>query len=204
MNESLVQWVLMRRPEYLQSRLGCTLGSKIGENYTTDQGRIDFAYETKDEVLVVELETAINSRAKYDFCTDQVRRYGEIKFPTEKPVRFVILFHEENTPPRFIKLLREFKEVDVLPAGEFPDMFTSRTNYSVYRALARYFELIREGSHGQIELTDYGRRFRDNYNAQIIEGRASIRCERSSRRVSALPPAAPGGGRTRITGLVSR
>ena len=48
MNESLVQWVLLRRPEYLQERLGFKLERKLGENYTTDQGRIDFAFETKE------------------------------------------------------------------------------------------------------------------------------------------------------------
>ncbi len=232
MNENLVQWVLMRRPEYLQSRLRLRLGRKIGENYTTDQGRIDFAYESENEVLVVELETAINSEAKYHYCTEQVRRYGEIKFVTEKPVRFVILFDEENTPLRFLKPLREFceklniilrtysildvqrlynecleelskttgmylgppvamdvvylrwlnrvikpfyeKEVDVLPVAELRGMFTSRTNYSVYAALARYFELVRENQDREIELTHYGRRFRDNYNAGIIESRASM------------------------------
>ena len=227
-----MQWVLMRRPEYLQSRLGCRLGRKIGENYTTDQGRIDFAYECESEVLVVELETAINTKAKYHYCTEQVRRYGEIKFLTDKPVRFVILFDEENTSPRFLRPLREFceelniilrtysildiqrlyndcleelsrttgmylgppvamdvvylrwlnrviepfygKEVDVLPIAEFRGVFTSRTSYSVYAALAKYFELIRQSEGHQIELTDYGRRFRDNYNAGIIESRASM------------------------------
>ena len=50
MNESLVQWVLLRRPEYLQERLGFKLERKLGKNYTTDQGRIDFAFETKEEL----------------------------------------------------------------------------------------------------------------------------------------------------------
>lgn len=70
MNESLVQWVLLRRPEYLQERLGFKLERKLGENYTTDQGRIDFAFETKEEILVIELETGINNKAKFGllFC----------------------------------------------------------------------------------------------------------------------------------------
>ncbi|RKY71288.1 MAG: hypothetical protein DRQ24_07735, partial [Candidatus Latescibacterota bacterium] len=68
MNESLVQWVLLRRPEYLQERLGFKLERKLGENYTTDQGRIDFAFETKEEILVIELETGINNKAKFEYC----------------------------------------------------------------------------------------------------------------------------------------
>jgi hypothetical protein len=66
------------------------------------------------------------------------------------------------------------KAVNVLPGAELRGVFTSRTSYSVYTALAKYFELIRQGEDLQIELTDYGRRFRDNYNAGIIESRASM------------------------------
>jgi hypothetical protein len=47
--EALVQWVLLQQPEYLQSRLGFSLTRKLGENYTTEQGRIDFAFETPED-----------------------------------------------------------------------------------------------------------------------------------------------------------
>jgi hypothetical protein len=232
MNESLVQWVLLRRPEYLESKLGFKLERKVAENYTTDEGRIDFAFETEDELLVVELETAINNKAKLEYCTEQVTRYRDIRFLTEKAVKFVILFDEANTPWRFLKALRDFsdrlnvllrsysildvqelyhecleeltsttglylgppvamdvvylrwlnkviepffrKGLDVLPVAQLRRIFTSRTGYSVYTALARYFELATEADEGRIELTNYGRRFRDNYNAAIIESRASM------------------------------
>ena len=108
MNESLVQWVLLKRPEYLQKKLGFEFERKLGENYTTEQGRIDFAYETKEEILVVELETGINNKQKLQYCIEQVRRYKEINFATQKSIKFIILFDEENTPPKFIKLLRDF------------------------------------------------------------------------------------------------
>lgn len=115
MNESLVQWVLLKRPEYLQEKLGFELERKLGENYTTDQGRIDFAFETKKEILVIELETGINNKAKFEYCISQVKRYKEIKFLTKKPIKFVILFDKENTTPRFIKLLQDFsKRLDVI------------------------------------------------------------------------------------------
>lgn len=232
MNESLVQWVLLRRPEYLQSRLGFKLGRKIGENYTTEQGRIDFAFETKKEILVIELETGINNKAKFEYCTEQVKRYKDIDFVTEKPVKFVILFDEENTSPRFIKLLRDFceklniilrtysildvqelykkcleelskttgiylgspvaidvvylrwlnkvirpfydEQIDSLPFDTVRSIFKSRTSFGVYTSLAEYFELIEEKQSGMIELTDYGKRFRDNYNAEIIQSGATM------------------------------
>ena len=110
MNESLVQWVLLKRPEYLQEKLGFKLERKLGENYTTEQGRIDFAFETPKEILVVELETGINNKAKFEYCIEQLTRYKNIKFATEKPVKVVILFDEENTPSRFIKDLHDFGE----------------------------------------------------------------------------------------------
>lgn len=232
MKESLVQWVLLKRPEYLQSRLGFKLGRKIGENYTTEQGRIDFAFETPREILVVELETGINTKAKFEYCTEQVKRYQRIEFVTHKPVRFVILYDEKNTSPRFAKplesfcrelniLLRTYSILDVqrlykrclqelrktagiylgppvamdvvylrwlnrvvrpfydgqvieLPLEKVRSLFRSRTSFGVYTGLAKYFELIEETQNGAIRLTDYGKRFRDNYNAQIISSRAAM------------------------------
>jgi hypothetical protein len=232
MNESLVQWVLLRRPEYLQEKLGFGLGRKLGENYTTEQGRIDFAFETRNEILVVELETGINNKAKFEYCTKQVERYKDINFVTEKPVKFVILFDEENTSPRFLTPLRDFceklgillrtysildiqelykkcleelskttgiylgppvamdvvylrwlnkvikpfydEQVDALTFDSVKSIFSSGTSFGVYTNLAKYFELIKEGQNGLIELTDYGKRFRDNYNVEIIQSRATM------------------------------
>ena len=233
MNENLVQWVLLKRPEYLQKKIGFELKRKIGENYTTEQGKIDFAFETaNNEILIVELETGINNRAKFEYCTEQVKRYKNIGFITEKPVRFVILFDEENTPPRFVKPLRDFceklgiilktysildvqelykkcleelsktagiylglpvamdvvylrwlnkvikpfydKHADALPFAEVRGVFRARTSFGVYTSLAKYFELIEEKQNGMIGLTDYGKRFRDNYNAEIIQSRATM------------------------------
>ncbi len=232
MNESLVQWVLLKRPEYLQEKLGFELGRKLGENYTTEQGRIDFAFETRNEILVVELETGIDNKAKFEYCTEQVKRYKHINFVTEKPVKFVILFDEENTSPRFIRQLRNFceeldillktysildiqelykkcleelskttgmylgppvamdvvylrwlnkvikpfydKQVDALPLETVENVFRSRTSFGVYINLAKYFELIEKRQNGNIELTGYGKRFRDNYNAEIIQSRATM------------------------------
>jgi len=232
MNESLVQWVLLRRPEYLQEKLGFELERKLGENYTTEQGRIDFAFEAKSEILVVELETGINNKAKFEYCLEQVTRYKDIDFVTQKPVKFIILFDEENTSPKFIKPLHDFcekldivlrtysildiqklykkcleelnkstgiylgppvamdvvylrwlnkvikpfhdKNADELSITDVRNIFKSRTSFGVYTSLTKYFELIEEKQNGMAGLTDYGKRFRDNYNAEIIKSRASM------------------------------
>lgn len=232
MNESIVQWVLLKRPEYLQKKLGFELERKLGENYTTEQGRIDFAFETKNEILVIELETGINNEAKFEYCLEQVKRYKDINFVTEKPVKFVILFDEENTSPRFRKPLHDFcekldillrtysnldiqklykkcleelskttgiylgppvamdvvylrwlnkvikpfydEQADVLPFETVRNVFRSRTSFGVYTSLAKDFELVEEKRDKAIGLTDYGKRFRDNYNAEIIQSRATM------------------------------
>ena len=233
MNESLVQWVLLRKPEYLQERLGFKLERKLGENYTTDQGRIDFAFETKEEILVIELETGINNKAKFEYCINQVIRYREIKFATKKPVRFIILFDEENTSEKFRELLKDFaKKLDIilktysilnvqelykkcleelakttgtylgppvamdvvylrwlnkiikpfydrnanaLPLEDIRNIFRSRTSFGVYTNLAKYFELIKiENGTDIVRLTEYGERFRNGYNAEIIQSRATM------------------------------
>jgi len=100
MNENLVQWVLLKRPEYLQEKIGFELKRKIGENYTTEQGKIDFAFETaNNEILIVELETGINNRAKFQ-NSHKFRHYvfiESILFFTEiflKPIN--ARWHYEN------------------------------------------------------------------------------------------------------------
>lgn len=40
--------------------------------------------------------------------------------------------------------------------------------------MAKHFELIKEKRNRAIGLTDYGKRFRDNYNAEIIRSRATM------------------------------
>jgi len=232
MDENVVQWVLLRRPEYLAQRLGFELRRKLGANYSTEEGRVDFVFETRNEVLVVELETGIDSKAKYEYCINQVMRYKRIRFTTEKPVRFIILFDRENTTSCFMQQLQDFSEkakvilrtysildiqelykrcleelarttgislgppvamdvvylrwlnrvikpfyeqnVDRLPYDDIRSCFRSRTSFGVYITLAKHFELIREGGNGVMELTGYGRRFRDSYNAEIVQSKATM------------------------------
>jgi len=229
MDERLVQWVLLKERKYLQSRLGFTLKRKLAENYTTDYGRIDFAYETNGEIVVVELETAIDNMSKFNYCCEQVKRYKSINFSTDKRILFVILFDEDNTPQRFKNLLDDFAKkvgiilktysildvqelykkcleelkkttgislgppvamdvvylrwlnrvikpfydakVDKMLFSDVRSLFSSSTNFNVYLNLAKQFELIegrKENSHRLFILTEYGKRFRDEYTADIF------------------------------------
>jgi hypothetical protein len=178
------------------------------------------------------LETGISNKAKFEYCVEQVKRYKEIEFVTDKPVKFIILYDEENTPPRFVKLLDDFckkldivlrtysildvqelykncleelskttgiylgppvamdvvylrwlnkvikpfydEHADALPFDNIRNVFKSRTSFGVYTSLAKYFELIEKKQNGMIGLTDHGKRFRDNYNAEIIHSRATM------------------------------
>jgi hypothetical protein len=107
MNESLVQWVLMHEPEYLQSVLGFGSLKKVGSEITTDYGRVDFIYETfKNEVLVIELETGINSVSKYRHCIDQILRYKNLEYKFKgKKVRVILLYAQESTSAKFNELI---------------------------------------------------------------------------------------------------
>jgi hypothetical protein len=107
MNENIVQWVLMQKPAYLENRLNRRLKRKIGENFSTDFGIIDFAFETeKEDVLIVELETAIDSEAKLSYATEQTNRYLRLKDEIKKPVHAVILYDQENTPSHYVEKLK--------------------------------------------------------------------------------------------------
>ena len=74
------------------------------------------------------------------------------------------------------KVIKPFydKHADVLPFVDVRGVFRSRTSFGVYTSLAKNFELIEEEQNGMIGLTDYGKRFRDNYNAEIIQSKATM------------------------------
>lgn len=109
MNESIVQWVLMHEPEYLQAALGFGNLKKIGAEITTLKGRVDFIYETdRNEVLVIELETEIGSESKYQHCIDQLLRYTQLenKFNGKK-VKVILLYANEGTATKYKTILAE-------------------------------------------------------------------------------------------------
>lgn len=107
MEERLVQWTLLRNLPALSEIIGKPIIRRLAEEYTTDQGRIDFILETPDEVMIVELETQVDTPYKLSYCTEQVKRYMQISYSIPKPIRFAILI-DDLTPGRYKKELHNF------------------------------------------------------------------------------------------------
>lgn len=62
MNEALVQWTLLNNQKYLAEFLDFNFSTILGQEISTDFGRIDFVVKNNsDKSLVVELETVLNS-----------------------------------------------------------------------------------------------------------------------------------------------
>ena len=106
MNENVVQWVLLRRTDYLAKHLKLSLRRKLAEYQTTDYGIIDFAFDTaQNEIAVVELETGIASTSKLNFCLEQSVRYKGLTTQVQNPLRVFILYDQLGTPASFAKRL---------------------------------------------------------------------------------------------------
>jgi len=107
MNENVVQWVMLRRQDYLSRRLGLPLRRKLAEYQTTDYGIIDFAFDTADdEIAVVELETQIANTSTLEFCVDQSVRYKNLASQLPMPLRVFILYDQLGTPSPFVERLK--------------------------------------------------------------------------------------------------
>jgi len=95
MTEALVQWTLLNNQKYLADYLGFNFSNILGQEITTDFGRIDFVLSNNsDESLVVELETVLNSKSKLDYCFNQTLNYKNVKFTST--TTYCILFAEET------------------------------------------------------------------------------------------------------------
>ncbi len=106
MNESLVQWTLLKNLDYLSRLLDFPISSKVGQEITTDFGRIDFIVEDSvKNQLVVELETILDNRGKLNYCFHQILNYKKCKF--SEPTNYCILFASE-TRPNFKSILHGF------------------------------------------------------------------------------------------------
>jgi hypothetical protein len=107
MNENIVQWVLLRKTDFLAKHLRLRLRRKLAEYQTTDFGVIDFAFDTADnDVAVVELETAISNRAKLEFCLEQSIRYKNLASQIPNPLKVFILYDQLGTPLPLAEELR--------------------------------------------------------------------------------------------------
>jgi len=130
MNESIVQWTLLNNLNFLGRCLNFNIACKIGQEITTDFGRIDFVVEDPNRnQLIVELETILNTRNKLDQCFSQVTNYKNVRFSDR--TSYCILYAME-TPSRNRRLINDFgSENDVL----------TRT-YSVSQVKALYAETV--------------------------------------------------------------
>ncbi|WP_455393014.1 hypothetical protein [[Eubacterium] cellulosolvens] len=112
MEESSVQWVLSKDPEQLVKILGMPLGRCLGTEVTTVQGRVDLMFQVGEKgLLVVELETEIDSASKLEHCKDQVQRYQKLKNQfRSRDLSVALVYSKEGTPARFTKKLQNFSE----------------------------------------------------------------------------------------------
>jgi len=113
MKESLVQWTLLNNQEFLSNCLDFSIARKVGQEITTEYGRLDFVIEnTQQQQLIVELETILNSQNKLDYCFSQVLNYRNFKFIED--TKYCILFAEETSPLNTQKVEKFGKDNNVL------------------------------------------------------------------------------------------
>jgi len=108
MTERIVQWVLLREWNYLRSCLKFPLLRHYGENIATEHGTLDFVLLTTDPnhpLLIVELETEINTRQKMIFVQDQLQRYRRVTFHPY-PSTLILLYAEDVTSPKWRREIR--------------------------------------------------------------------------------------------------
>jgi len=106
MNESVVRWTLLNNLSFLGRVLGFPIASKVGQEITTDYGRIDFILEDHHRrQRVVELETILDTTAKLQYCLSQVAAYKNVRFSDD--TEYCILYASE-TPAASQERVREF------------------------------------------------------------------------------------------------
>jgi len=113
MVESLVQWTLLNNPSNLGEFLNFDIAKIIGQEITTDFGRIDFILSnSNNKHLVVELETELDSKSKLDYCFNQTLNYKNVKF--SDLTDYCILFAEETKSANKDKVKQFGKEYGIL------------------------------------------------------------------------------------------
>jgi len=118
MKESLVQWTLLQNFNKLSEYLDFPIARKIGQEITTNFGRIDFILEdNKQRQLIVELETLLDTPNKRQYCFEQVGRYKNISFTNN--TEYCILFAEE-TGTRAQKTVANFGKTNAVSVKTYP------------------------------------------------------------------------------------
>ena len=139
MEEKLVQWVLLKDQEYLAKILNLRLSMCLGTEITTRYGRVDFMFRVGDQkLLVIELETGIDSTSKLKHCMSQVERYIKLKNQYRtKALEVAIVFAKDKTPERFILELKRF-------AAETGIILRA---YSIQNVLQLYNKMVNQLNH---------------------------------------------------------
>lgn len=97
MIESLVQWTLLNNAAVLANVLQFDIAKIIGQEITTDFGRLDFVLANNSgKHWIVELETAIDSKSKLDYCLSQTLNYKNVSFSAD--TEYCILYAAETKP----------------------------------------------------------------------------------------------------------
>jgi hypothetical protein len=118
MKESLVQWTLLQNLDKLSEYLNFPIARKVGQEITTDLGRIDFILEdNKQKQLIVELETLLDTQNKRKYCFEQVDRYKNISFSHN--TEYCILFANE-TAIKAQKIVADFGETNSISIKTYP------------------------------------------------------------------------------------
>jgi hypothetical protein len=113
MKESLVQWTLLNNQAFLSECLNFSIAKKIGQEITTEFGRLDFVLENnKKQQLIVELETTLDSSDKLNYCFNQVLNYRNVRFIED--TKYCILFAKETSKTNTSKIEKFGKDNDVL------------------------------------------------------------------------------------------
>lgn len=140
MEELIVEWTLVRNKHVvLESFKKSNFGFRIRnidliaeQKSDPDIGRVDLIYETDSgNILIVELETGIKDRSKYNFCISQTMRYTDFKekYFDGRDCTMVILFDDDGTP-------RDFKD----ELGEFADRNNIILSKYSMKAVERMYE----------------------------------------------------------------
>jgi len=96
MTESLVQWTFLNNLTELSKLLDFKISRTIGQEISTDFGRIDFIVSNSSgNHLIVELETTLNNRNKLNYCFNQTINYKNVKFAGK--TEYCILYAEETS-----------------------------------------------------------------------------------------------------------
>jgi hypothetical protein len=127
MNESIVRWTLLNNLGFLGKVLEFPIASKVGQEITTDYGRIDFILEDRlRKQLVVELETVLDTALKLQYCFSQVTAYKNVRFSDDTD--YCILYASE-TPRANQTRVREFGTehgviIRTYPLGKVQELYT--------------------------------------------------------------------------------